>query len=134
MTIKQKLQRYANLLDQARDLEYRIAEIKERMTSISSTNFDNMPICHGNNDKLTEALCKLKDLGDRYIELWGRVAEEELEITNMINKLDYREQKLIRLRYVDCKPLEEIACILGYTYRHTSRIYKRIYEKLEKMP
>ena len=134
MTIKQKLKRYSYIMEQAKECEERIAAIRDRMTSISSTHFDVIPGGHSNRDKIGDAIAKLYELEGKYIDMIGKLAEEELEITNMISHLSYEERKLIRLRYIELKTIEEISCMLNYTYRHTSRLYRKIFTKLETCP
>lgn len=118
-------------MEQAKDLEIRIADIRDRMTSINSTQFDAIPGGHSNSDKIGDTIAKLCDLEAKYIEMIGRLAEEELEINSLIDKLDIREQKLIRLRYIDCKKWEDICYIMNYSWMHIHRLHGSILAKLE---
>lgn len=118
-------------MEQAKDLEIRIAEIRSRMTSISSTQFDAIPGGHGNADKIGDTIAKLSDLETKYIDMIGKLAEEELEINNMISSLDLKEQRLIRLRYVDGKKWEDICYIMNYGWNNIHRMHREILKKLE---
>lgn len=131
MNIKQKLQRYSHVIEQARDLEIRIAEVRDRMTSIASTQFDSIPGGHSNSDRIGNTIAKLCDLEEQYLEMIGKLAEEEIEINNLIATLDLREQKLIRLRYIDCKKWEDICYIMNYSWMHIHRLHGNILSKLE---
>lgn len=132
MNIKQKLQRYSYTMEQAKDLEVRIAETRSRMSSISSTQFDAIPGCHGNSDKIGDTIAKLCEIESKYIDMIGKLAEEELEINELINTLDLKEQRLIRLRYVDCKKWEDICYIMNYSWRAVHKLHSNILVKLEK--
>lgn len=119
-------------MEQAKDLEIRIADIRSRMTSISSTQFDAIPGGHSNSDKIGSTIAKLCDLESKYIDMIGELAEEELEINSLINKLELKEQKLIRLRYVDCKKWEDICVDMNYSWRGIHKLHRSILAKLEK--
>lgn len=131
MTVKQKLQRYAYVMEQAKDLEIRIAEVRDRMTSISSTQFDAIPGGYSNSDKIGNTIAKLCDLEAKYLDMIGELADEELEINNMIRRLELKEQRLIRLRYVDCKKWEDVCCIMNYSWMQIHRLHSNILSKLE---
>lgn len=131
MNIKQKLQRYAYIMEQAKDLEIRIAEIRDRMTSISSTQYDAIPGGHSNSDKIADTIAKLCDLEAKYIDMIGKLADEEIEINDMISKLELNEQKLIRLRYIDCKKWEDICYVMNYSWMQIHRLHGKILAKLE---
>ena len=118
-------------MEQAKDLEIRIAEIRSKMTSISSTQFDAIPRGHSNSDRIGDTIAKLSDLEAKYIDMIGKLAEEELEINNMINSLDLKEQRLIRLRYVDGKKWEDICYIMNYGWNNIHRMHREILKKLE---
>ena len=118
-------------MEQAKDLEIRIAEIRSKMTSISSTQFDAIPGGHSNSDRIGDTIAKLSDLEAKYIDMIGKLAEEELEINNMINSLDLKEQRLIRLRYVDGKKWEDICYIMNYGWNNIHRMHREILKKLE---
>lgn len=131
LTIKQKLQRYAYVLEQAKDLEIRIAEIRGRMSSISSTQFDAIPGGHGNSDKIGDTIARLCNLEARYIDIIGKLAEEELEINNLIAALDTEEQLIIRLRYINRKRWTYIQDVFGCSRRSIYRMHSSIIKKLE---
>ena len=118
-------------MEQAKDLEIRIAEIRGRITSISSTQFDAIPGGHGSADKIGDTIAKLSDLEAKYIDMIGKLAEEELEINNMISRLDLKEQRLIRLRYVDCKKWEDICYIMNYSWDSVHRLHRGVLQKLQ---
>lgn len=118
-------------MEQAKDLEIRIAEIRSRMTSISSTQFDAIPGGHGNSDKIGDTVAKLSDLEAKYIDMIGKLAEEELEINNLISSLDLKEQRLIRLRYVDGKKWEDICYITSYSWDSVHRLHRGVLQKLQ---
>lgn len=131
MNIKHKLQKYACVLEQSKDLEMRIAEVRSRMTSISSTQFDVIPGGHSNSDKIADAIAKLSDLEAKYLNMIGKLAKEEIEINNLIDALELKEQQLIRLRYIDCKKWEDICYIMNYSWMHIHRLHGKILAKLE---
>lgn len=118
-------------MDKSRELEIRIAELRERMTSIASTQFDSIPVGNGSSDKIADTISKLYDLEAKYIESIGKLAEEELEINTLIDKLDLREQKLIRLRYIDCEKWEDICYVMNYSWMQIHRLHGKILAKLE---
>ncbi len=56
-----------------------------------------------------------------------------IEIERAIDKLRPREQRLIRLHYVEGLKLEDVADEMGYSTRHIRRIHEIALEQLESM-
>lgn len=119
-------------MEQAKDLEIRIAEIRSRMTSISSTQFDAIPGGHGNTDKIGDTIAKLSDLEAKYIDMIGKLAEEELEINRLTRELGNSEKLLIHLRYINCEEWEYIKSVFGCSLRNVHRMHSKIIKNLEK--
>lgn len=132
MTIKEKLQRYAYTLEYAKELEEKLASTRERMTSISSMKYDDISASSGVNDKIGNAIAKLIELEHDYLDKICELADLELEINAMINILDAKEQKLIRLRYLKCEKWEDICGYMGYSWQGVHKLHNSILIKLEK--
>ena len=75
---------------------------------------------------------KIDDEGNELIEILKNEEDEEQKIVNkltiseLIKKLNFREQEIIKLRYFKDKTQTQVANILGISQVHVSRIEKRI--------
>ena len=70
-----------------------------------------------------ENLSKLEDLLDVYNEKLAKVLELILEFETALNLLNYREQEIMRLYYIDRLPWEKV-CVkmnLSWTPMHNAR-------------
>lgn len=132
VTVKQKLQRYANELEYVKELEEKLAVYRSRMTSISSMRYDDIAKGISINDKICEAVTKLIELEEDYLDRICKLADLEIEMNSLMNELDSKEQKLIRLRYIKCEKWEDICVAMNYSWRGIHNLHRRILEKLEK--
>lgn len=84
-------------------------------------------------DKLAATIAdivdKQNDLNARWIMLQSMAAE----IEKLLTPLPYREQYILKLKYIDGKSLEQICVELNYSYRQIKRYHARAFKLLEKM-
>ena len=75
----------------------------------------------------------LGPLRDYYREKLKNLADAQLAIELAIDKLDYAERKLIRLRYFDGLPWHRVAVGVHYSEQHTRRLHGEILQKLKRL-
>lgn len=92
--------------------------VKVRVDSINEKIFDN-----GKEEKLDQLTGKI-DEQSKIIE--------RLSLEDVIEKLDNRDKKIIKLRYFKCKTQSEVAKILGISQVQVSRIEKRILNNMKE--
>lgn len=131
MNIKEKLQGYSYALEYAKELEERIHEVRDSMTSINSMRYDDIKASSGINDKIGNAVAKLIEIEHAYLDKICQIAELEIEINKAISTLTLKEQKLIRLRYIQCASWRDIADTMHYSHQGIHKLHGNILEKLE---
>ena len=132
MNIRQKLNRYIPLMREIKYLENKIANLRDRQTSIrSSSDASETQACSGNSDKIGNSIAELVDLENLYKSKIDIAIKELREIEYIIDVLTPTERLLIRAKYIDGEQLEAICGIIGYCYRQTKRIHGKALAKLE---
>ena len=82
---------------------------------------------------------KIDEEGNELIELIKSEDDEEMKIVNkitvsdLINKLNYRDREIINLRYFYDKTQSQVANILGISQVHVSRLEKKILNDFRSM-
>lgn len=73
-------------------------------------------------------LLKLEENINFYSDEINKARCEILDIINYLE--DERYKQLIRLRYLDFKKWDDIACILGYSNKHIYKLHNKVLQKL----
>lgn len=128
--IKERLDKYRDLVNEAEQLEERIQELKEQLTSITSQRLDEVQASGGTADKIGNIVCNLVELQTIYQDKYIDLIKETIAIEVMVNTLDSKDRILMRKKYIEGKTLEEICVEMGYCYRNVIRIHKRAIRKL----
>ena len=82
---------------------------------------------------------KIDEDGNELIEIIKSDEDEETKIVNkitvseLIKKLNYRDRKIINLRYFNDKTQSQVATILGISQVHVSRLEKKILNNFRSM-
>ncbi|MBS5795028.1 MAG: DUF1492 domain-containing protein [Clostridiales bacterium] len=115
-------------------------EMLEREYKQKQREVGNIRICYDEiktnlinskvEDKALELIKLKNDIDLHNIEI-GRLRKE---IEGVIDKLeDENHKKILKLRYLEYRKWRSIAEILGYTERHTGRLYNKALEEIEKI-
>ena len=123
MTAKEYLEQYRTM--QTR-LNVLMAEIERLRTEAegASIRLDGLPTGTGEPDKTARLAAQLADhktvLRAEMSALWIR----RMRIINELGQLkNHKHQKILQLRYIDCKSWECIAYEMGITWRHCYRLH-----------
>lgn len=131
MTVKEKLQGYSYAIEYSKELEERLKEIRDSMTSIKSMNYEEVSASSGVNDRIANAIAKLVEVEHTYLDKIADIAEMEKEINDLLSHLTPKEQKLIRLRYMQSKSWEDICGIMFYSWQGVHKLHSNTLDKLE---
>lgn len=98
-------------------------------------SLDGMPKGPGAGDPLARVATKRQALAQRYLEKLEELAAVQLNIEDIIEGLDPTARKLMRHRYIEGLPWEEVCVAIGYSWRQTHNIHSAALDKiLETLP
>lgn len=133
LNIKNRLQNYSRLSQEVDQLADQVFSLRQTMYSIkSSSDMSLIPASSGNHDKIGDIVAKIADLENNYLHKIDGLMQEQRDLEKLIEKLEPVERLLIRTKYIECKTFEEVAVLIGYTWRHTIRLHGNILDKLNK--
>lgn len=112
--------------------------ILEKELKLKRKEIDMINITYGEikskiiNSLTEEKALKIIELEKELEDIKEKRDNAIVEVRDIINKLeDYELRKLMELRYVDCLKWGDIAEIMGYSERHTRRMYKKALKNLQ---
>lgn len=120
---KRSLKRYRKNVACIERLEKKLVLLDERITSIRSPSFSDMP--RGGVPVTIDDLMSDKiDLEDRIKRLKAKSRNLKKSVCEEIDSLeDPRYCEVLEAHFIDGLPIEDIADELGYTERHVNRLY-----------
>ena len=129
---KQYLRRYRKTMSLIVRLEYKIAQLDERMMRIRTPNFSGEIRGTGKRVTIEEMFSDKMELEERVAELKKKSKTIKHEITAKIDSLDdSRYAEVIEAYFIDCKSFDEIADDMGYTKRHVIKLYSEAIERIK---
>ena len=81
-------------------------------------------------DKIASLVAEIVDLLSEIEEQHKKLSEKRKAIDNAIAKLDHREARLIKARYIEDKQWEQIAEEMNYSLRQIHRVHSDILQKM----
>lgn len=122
---KSYLQQVGKIRQQILLLDSRLEELKERAESIPALNYDARFHRSGNDVSRTERLhIRIESCIETLIAKHTALLDIENRITEQVQRIPFEnEQNVLMWRYIECRSLEETAIIMGYTYRHVTRLH-----------
>ena len=133
MDIKKRLLQYSDLQLERKQIEDQIENLRSQLTSIHSQSFDGIAAPTGNNDKIGEMIANLSDLQTIYIKKSNDIMKEMIELEKLMNTLGTTERLMMRKRYIECKPWEQVCVEMGYCYRGILKVHSRALQKLREI-
>ena len=116
---KNELRQYHRLGEEIEDLKQRIADL--RSTSLKSPNLDGMPRPQGGSgDPIGATIARIESLEAR---LSADEADRYLIETVISSVRDVSKRMVLRHRYMDEMPWEQIAEAMNYSVQHIYRIH-----------
>ncbi len=115
-------------------IKYKLEEI-EKLESIAiykSPTFEDS--VGGAGGGVDEKLCKIIELKNQLQKEINEMLQVKKDIISLINKVKNSSHRIIlTLRYIHYKSFEEIAVIMGYSYRHCILLHKKSLISIEKI-
>ena len=127
---KDKLKEYRWICDNIQELEGRLFELETKATG-STSKMSDMPRSGGINDKVSNYAVLMAEVSEMINNQLCLAKKKMLEIEEIIDGLDEREKRLVRLRYIYNLKWEEICVEMNYSWRQIHRLHSDILTKLK---
>lgn len=133
MTAREYLESYKIMQTRINVLTAEIERLRAEAESMS-ISLDGMPKGQGTQDKTARLAVQLAEcetvLQSEMSGLWSR----RMRIIEELGMLkSHKHQKLLHLRYIDCKSWELIAVEMDITWRHCYRLHGSALAEFEKV-
>lgn len=138
MTAKEYLMQVRVLASKVRSLDEEITALREEQASIRSAWPDGQPHGSGTTDPTGMMATRLADqllrAETELISLRSQLWAKRMSIIDTISKVTKAEHnRLLYLRYVQCRSWEEIAVEMHYTYRWITSLHGQALQEVEKI-
>ena len=130
--LKERLNTHLLKKEEVKDLQERVQETRERLTSIRTQDFGEVQVV-GGKDKLAKLICALIELEGVYNDKYIDLVKDTIEIEGIIDKLEPEERLLIRKRFIDGKSWEVVAEEMNYTERNVYYKYKKALKQFKSI-
>ena len=130
------LERYCEIKEELKNIELILQELNTQLYNIRRSNISDMPKSRGNNytnNKIVNLIKKIDIEKEKYIEKYEECFDEYLKMSNIINKFEGLEKRILIERYMYDKTWDDIAKDIGYSRMQVYRIHQNIIKKLENV-
>ena len=130
---KERLRRYRDLLAEKKQLEQHLETIESALYNPKIQQLKQTPRAPSQGNATEDLANKHLELMDRYREKLAELTMEQLAIEEAIERLPFRERKVLRAYYIRGLTWEEVAVDVGYTWRHVHRVHSSALQLLAAM-
>ena len=130
------LERYCEIKEELKNIELILQELNTQLYNIRRSNISDMPKSRGNNytnNKIVNLIKKIDIEKEKYIEKYEECLNEYIIISNIINKFEGLEKRILIERYMHDMTWDDIAKDIGYSRMQVYRIHQNIMEKMENV-
>lgn len=128
--LKRRLHRYRDLEAERRQIEMELKRVEDFMNGPRGSNLDGMPKAPGVGDPVLGVVSQHLVLLERYRAKLDDLARAQTRIEDMIEGLEPVARQLMRYRYIDGLPWEEVCVAMRYSWRQTHRVHAKALDKL----
>lgn len=129
------LEKYCEIKEELKNIELILQELNTQLYNIRRSNITDMPKSRGSytNNKIVNLIKKIDIEKEKYIEKYEECFDEYLKMSNIINKFEGLEKRILIERYIYDKTWDDIAKDTGYCRMQIYRIHQKIMKKLENV-
>ena len=129
------LERYCEIKEELKNIELILQELNTQLYNIRRSNITDMPKSRGSytNNKIVNLIKKIDIEKEKYIKKYEECFDEYLKMSNIINKFEGLEKRILIERYIYDKTWDDIAKDTGYCRMQIYRIHQKIMKKLENV-
>ena len=129
------LEKYCEIKEELKNIELILQELNTQLYNIRRSNISDMPKSRGSytNNKIVNLIKKIDIEKEKYIKKYEECFDEYLKMSNIINKFEGLEKRILIERYMYDKTWDDIAKDTGYCRMQIYRIHQKIMKKLENV-
>ena len=129
------LEKYCEIKEELKNIELILQELNTQLYNIRRSNITDMPKSRGSytNNKIVNLIKKIDIEKEKYIKKYEECFDEYLKMSNIINKFEGLEKRILIERYMYDKTWDDIAKDTGYCRMQIYRIHQKIMKKLENV-
>lgn len=129
------LEKYCEIKEELKNIELILQELNTQLYNIRRSNITDMPKSRGSytNNKIVNLIKKIDIEKEKYIEKYEECFDEYLKMSNIINKFEGLEKRILIERYMHDMTWDDIAKDTGYCRMQIYRIHQKIMKKLENV-
>ena len=129
------LEKYWEIKEELKNIELILQELNTQLYNIRRSNITDMPKSRGSytNNKIVNLIKKIDIEKEKYIKKYEECFDEYLKMSNIINKFEGLEKRILIERYIYDKTWDDIAKDTGYCRMQIYRIHQKIMKKLENV-
>lgn len=129
--LKKRLKRYRAIQRERQHLQDEIERVEATLDGLKSPSWDGMPHGSGVSDPVLQAVERYNALLGRHRAQEADLAAALVEVETMIASLDSpTERDLMRLKYINGLPWEEVCVAINYSWTRTHQIHGAVLDKL----
>lgn len=128
--LKKRLHRYRDLEAERWQIEQELKRVEDFMNGPRGANLDGMPRSPGIGDPVLGVVSQHLALQERYRLQLEKMAAAQTTIEDMIESLEPVARQLMRYRYIDGLPWEEVCVAIRYSWRQTHRTHAKALDAL----
>lgn len=122
---KDYLNSYKNLCKKLKSLEDQLQSLRETEESAKTPSISDMPKAHKQTD-LSDIMVRIEAVYTKIVRIRAECIKRKLEIEDKIADMpDGIEADILRKRYIEFKPWEQICIEIGYSWRQTHYLHSR---------
>lgn len=128
--LKRRLHRYRDLEAERVQLAQELKRVEDVMTAPRGPNLDGMPRSPGAGDPVLGVVSQHLALEERYRRQLEKLARAQTAIEDLIEGLEPMTRRLMRHRYIEGLPWEEVCVAIGYSWRQTHNLHAKALDAL----
>ncbi|CRZ34604.1 uncharacterized protein DUF1492 [Herbinix hemicellulosilytica] len=122
---KEYFNNYKKLCNKLKSLEDQLQSLRETEESAKIPSISDMPKAHKQTD-LSDIMVKIEAVYTKIVRLRAECIKRKLEIEDRIADMqDGVEADILRKRYLEFKPWEQICIEIGYSWMQTHRLHSK---------
>ena len=130
------LEKYCEIKEELKNIELILQELNTQLYNIRRSNISDMPKSRGNNytnNKIVNLIKKIDIEKEKYIKKYEKCYDEYLKMSNIINKFEGLEKRILIERYMYDMTWDDIAKDIGYSRMQVYRIHQNIMKNMENV-
>lgn len=133
MTAKEYLETYRIMQTRINVLMAEIERLRTEAESVS-INLDGLPKGSAYDDKTARLVAQMADCESTLQAEMGTLWIRRMKIIDELGQLkNHKHQRILHLRYIECKSWEHIAVEMGITWRHCYRLHGSALNEFDTM-